>query len=490
MPDDSPILRMPYIMPSQAQKHVTHNEALRILDVVVQMVVKDRTQTTPPASPVEADRHLVPAAATGAWSGRDGQIALWEHGQWSFFEPEVGWQAYVLAEADMVVFAGAQWEAALERPFRATQIGVSATPDAINRLSVNAPATLLNHAGSDHQLKINKASTPDAASLLFQNNFSGRAEMGLAGADDFTVKVSPDGTTFYDGFSVAAASGVVTAPMGMRVPNGTAAAPGLAFAAESGLGVSRGLAGQMNLCAGGAARAQLSAAGLAISVPVTGTAVTQSAADTTAGRLLKVGDYGLGSIVEFAGNIDDPAQTPTGFVRVLGGASGAKPGGVAVFNMLTLRRGATGPFANTSQIAIVDASNEMLCRTWNGTSWTAWSPFFRRGNILGTVSQTGGTPTGAIIERGANANGDFTRFADGTQICRCSITSLISGAVTRTYPAAFSSTPTVSAVVGSGALRNATWSSRSTVSVDISVFDATGARTVNVVDLLVIGNWF
>jgi hypothetical protein len=43
---------------------------------------------------------------------------------------------------------------------------------------------------------------------------------------------------------------------------------------------------------------------------------------------------------------------------------------------------------------------------------------YGRSNILGTVSQSAGVPTGAIIQRGANANGDFTRFADGTQFCR------------------------------------------------------------------------
>jgi hypothetical protein len=42
---------------------------------------------------------------------------------------------------------------------------------------------------------------------------------------------------------------------------------------------------------------------------------------------------------------------------------------------------------------------------------------YNQGNILGTVSQSGGVPTGAIIERGSNANGEYVRFADGTQIC-------------------------------------------------------------------------
>ena len=46
---------------------------------------------------------------------------------------------------------------------------------------------------------------------------------------------------------------------------------------------------------------------------------------------------------------------------------------------------------------------------------------FRRGNILGTVSQSGGVPTGAIIERGSNANGEFVKYADGTMICFASL---------------------------------------------------------------------
>ncbi|UBB15409.1 hypothetical protein [Comamonas odontotermitis] len=42
--------------------------------------------------------------------------------------------------------------------------------------------------------------------------------------------------------------------------------------------------------------------------------------------------------------------------------------------------------------------------------------------ILGTVSQSGGVPTGAIVQRGSNANGEFVRFADGTMICQHSFT--------------------------------------------------------------------
>jgi hypothetical protein len=53
-----------------------------------------------------------------------------------------------------------------------------------------------------------------------------------------------------------------------------------------------------------------------------------------------------------------------------------------------------------------------------GTAGPSWSPWRRfASEIVGTVAQSGGIPTGAIIERGSNANGEYVRFADGTQIC-------------------------------------------------------------------------
>ena len=42
---------------------------------------------------------------------------------------------------------------------------------------------------------------------------------------------------------------------------------------------------------------------------------------------------------------------------------------------------------------------------------------FKQSNILGTVSESGGVPTGAIIERDSNDNGEFVKYADGTMIC-------------------------------------------------------------------------
>ena len=80
----TPKLGLPLIDASQAQKHVTHNVALAALDQIVQLGILSRTLATPPAAPAEGDAYLPAPAATGSWSGKSGQVAVWSGGQWTF----------------------------------------------------------------------------------------------------------------------------------------------------------------------------------------------------------------------------------------------------------------------------------------------------------------------------------------------------------------------------------------------------------------------
>ncbi|WP_149588881.1 DUF2793 domain-containing protein, partial [Tabrizicola flagellatus] len=217
MPDDTTILSLPLILPAQAQKHVTHNEALVKLDLLVQLAVINRTLTTPPALPAIGDRHIVATGATGPWVGQAGRIALFTEAGWQFTQPLPGWQAYVMAESQMAYFNGLTWVALSDGPFTVGRLGISATPDTTNRLTVSSPATLLNHAGSGHQLKLNKAVASDTASLLFQTGFGGRAEMGTAGSDEFSVKVSADGSVWSVALVSDAATGEVTLPQPLHL---------------------------------------------------------------------------------------------------------------------------------------------------------------------------------------------------------------------------------------------------------------------------------
>ena len=209
--DQSPNLALPYILPAQAQKHVTHNEAIRALDVLTQIAVASRTVAAPPATPAEGICYLVPTGATGVWATNTGRLAAFQDGAWAYFVPRTGWIAHVIDETATLAYTATGWSSLTG----ATPIlGVNATADTTNRLTVSAPATLLNHAGSGHQLKLNKANAAATASLLYQDNFSGRAEMGLTGDDDFHVKVSADGATWRDAVVIAAATGKAAFPAG------------------------------------------------------------------------------------------------------------------------------------------------------------------------------------------------------------------------------------------------------------------------------------
>ena len=195
--DNTPNLNLPYIMAAQAQKHVTHNDAIRALDAIVQLAVLDRNLTAAPATPGDGDRHIVGSGATGAWLGRDGQIAAFQDGAWVFHAAQDGWLAWVADEDQLYVWSGTAWQPVSDSDLQnVAMLGINATADATNRLAVSSPAALFNHEGAGHQIKINKNASGDTASVLFETNFSGRAEFGTTGDDDWHVKVSPDGTSW------------------------------------------------------------------------------------------------------------------------------------------------------------------------------------------------------------------------------------------------------------------------------------------------------
>jgi hypothetical protein len=213
--DETTNLLLPYILAAQAQKHVTHNEALRKLDALLQISIVDRDLATPPVSPAEGSRYIVAASPTGAWTGHATKIAAWQDGAWAFYAPRTGWIAWIEDEAAPVAWNGMAWTAVGGGSGSVNPVplvGVNATADTTNRLAVSSPATLFNHAGAGHQAKINKNAATDTASILFQTGFSGRAEMGTTGSDDYAFKVSPDGATWFDVIQINRANGVVTFP--------------------------------------------------------------------------------------------------------------------------------------------------------------------------------------------------------------------------------------------------------------------------------------
>ena len=216
-------LALPYIAAAQAQKHVTHNEALRMLDALVMLAVDDRDLSSPPGTPAEGARYLVKPAGSGAFAGKDNQIAHFRDGTFVFFMPQAGWIAYVIDEGVTLVFDGSTWApllGAAPQFQNVARFGLSTTADAVNPLSARlnnalfAAKAVADGGDGDLRYKLSKESAGNTLSFLFQNDFSGRAEIGLTGDDDFHFKVSADGSTWRDGMVIAAETGRVSFPQG------------------------------------------------------------------------------------------------------------------------------------------------------------------------------------------------------------------------------------------------------------------------------------
>lgn len=96
---DTPNIGFPLLEQAQAQKEVTVNESLVILDALLGGVIS-QTETTPPGSPSEGDAYIIPVSATGVWTGHAEDIAYFFGGVWNFLPPSVGRGHEVWVEED------------------------------------------------------------------------------------------------------------------------------------------------------------------------------------------------------------------------------------------------------------------------------------------------------------------------------------------------------------------------------------------------------
>ncbi|MEQ9692880.1 DUF2793 domain-containing protein [Shimia sp. SDUM112013] len=374
-------LGLPYLQPSQAQKHVTHNEALQKLDLITQISVECFALDDPPTALEAGQTFALGANPTGEWSGHAFDLACWGGEAWLFITPQRGWIAWGRCEQELRVWNGADWVATTHTPEHAPFFGISAIADETNRLSVAADATLFSHAGAGHQLKVNKATSSDTAALLFQSVWQGHAELGLAGDNMFTVKVSDDGQTWHNSLSIDPSDQSIS-------------------------------------LTAGSSEVRVSDTGTAIEGTLTGSAVQASVLDDGDGKVMRVGAFGLGSnTAPITTDIDLSNSISTGFYFVENTASGDKP--EASGHLIQMRNGGDTTYADTLH-AFVTRSNLWL-RGFDGGAWSDWTG-------LGGV-------------HGSNQNGTFLKLPDGTLLCSVTgnLTRVAAGMLsfTWTFPANF-----------------------------------------------------
>jgi hypothetical protein len=294
----TPHLALPLLDAAQAQKHVTHNEALSLMDALAHLAASARA-TAPPPAPNEGDRLLVTAVATGAFAGKEKQIATFLAGAWSFLQPQSGWRLYLAAESQMLLYNGADWvdlASGLRELQNLTRLGVGTTADATNPFAAKINAALFTAKGAaeggsgDLRLTLNKELAGNTGSILYQSNYSARAEAGLSGNNDFRVKVSADGATWKDAIIVDQATGGVTFPRGGPAKIQTFAtsgvytpAPGMRFVDVVLYGAGGGGGGGGGIAHGRFTSAQIGAS-RTVTIGAGGAGGVAQTADSASGR--------------------------------------------------------------------------------------------------------------------------------------------------------------------------------------------------------------
>ncbi|WP_312784374.1 DUF2793 domain-containing protein [Brevundimonas sp.] len=204
---------------------MTLNEALTRLDALTQTAVVSRTVAAQPAAPADGALYILPASPTGAfWAGRAaGTMVRAEAGGWTVVTAPDGLLVVVLDSEEVLVRRSGVWaplSSGADEPVTAlqnlTRLGVNTEADAINVFAARVNKTLWtaleSESGGDGDLRFtfNKQGASDVLSLLFQSGWGGRAELGLIGDDDLRLKVSADGGTWRDAFSVDRTTGRMT----------------------------------------------------------------------------------------------------------------------------------------------------------------------------------------------------------------------------------------------------------------------------------------
>jgi hypothetical protein len=172
-------------------------------------------------------------------------------------------------------------------------------------------------------------------------------------------------------------------------------------------------------------------------------AVQTSATDITAGALMAVGAFGLGSAITLPSGSDLNAISQPGTYSYLNGTAplNLPMVGAGYLEVIGLVGYPHQRWKRIYQNRTFERAANKVNPTTSPADWNPWVEVFHTGNILGTVSQSGGVPTGAIIERGSNANGEYVRFADGTQICWVGlVVADAAGFKTASFPASFINT--------------------------------------------------
>ncbi len=205
-------LGLPLLIPNQAQKEITHNEALIILDNLIQNTVITKNLNIPPQEPKTNDLYIVGENASDIWLNKDFQLAFYDNG-WRFIEPKEGITFWVKDEDCQYTYNGESWIITDEISNKKINL-IELNDTEVNNLQngeflrfngnkfINTKSLDNVENLSTNILNINKSEETATASCILQNNSISKAEFGLIQNDNFTLRISADGKNWNNSFIV------------------------------------------------------------------------------------------------------------------------------------------------------------------------------------------------------------------------------------------------------------------------------------------------
>jgi hypothetical protein len=113
--DQTARFAMPLLAPGQSQKEWFHNEALQTIDALLCAMVEGPPVAQPPASPAEGQCFIIASGGSGAWAGKDGNLAAFTEGGWKFIAPSEGLRALDRASGQTLLRRNGGWESGIVR---------------------------------------------------------------------------------------------------------------------------------------------------------------------------------------------------------------------------------------------------------------------------------------------------------------------------------------------------------------------------------------
>ncbi len=106
----TPRFALPLLVPGQAGKDITHNEALALLDAAIQPSVIAIGVNDPPPTASLGQAWIVGRAPTGPWAGHAQALASWTGGGWRFLLPTEGFAVWSISELKPVTYRDGMWQ--------------------------------------------------------------------------------------------------------------------------------------------------------------------------------------------------------------------------------------------------------------------------------------------------------------------------------------------------------------------------------------------